>query len=77
MYDAINPRVEAGNLQDAYEELVSKKHLTKKALCDLCIPFRDKYKLSDMQTLMIARRELTLSEISGLLAPYLNGGTTL
>lgn len=77
MCDAVNPLVEAGNLQDAYEELVVAKRLTKKAMCDLCVPFRDKYKLSDRQTLEIARRELTLSQISELLTPYLQGGTTL
>lgn len=46
---------EASNLQDDFKELIDKKKLTKKAICDLCIPFRDKYGLSDLQTLRIAR----------------------
>jgi hypothetical protein len=55
--------IEAGKLQDEYDKLVRNRKLTKKALCDLCIPFRDKYGLTDMQTLKIARRELSITQI--------------
>lgn len=57
---------EIGELQDEYESLVKSKKLTKKAMCDLCIPFRDKYSLSDLQTLQIARKELDIPEIIAL-----------
>lgn len=43
--------------------------LTKKALCALCIPFRDKYGLTDLQTLRIARKEMDLMEMVDLLQP--------
>lgn len=58
--------IEAGILQDKYDKLVHNKKLTKKAMCDLCIPFRDKYGLTDMQTLQVARREMSISQIHGL-----------
>ena len=54
---------EASELQGKYQELVDNKQLTKKAMCDLCIPFRDKYHLTDLQTLRIARKEMELSEM--------------
>lgn len=57
---------EASKLQDDYQELVDEKKLTKKAMCDLCVPFRDKYGLTDLQTLRIARREMDLSEMVNL-----------
>lgn len=58
--------VEAGKLQDEYGELVRDRKLTKKAMCDLCVPFRDKFGLTDMQTLQIARREMSISQIYDL-----------
>ena len=57
---------EIGELQEEYEKLIKSKKLTKKAMCDLCIPFRDKYSLSDLQTLQIARKELDIPEIIAL-----------
>ena len=57
---------EIGRLQEEYESLVKSKKLTKKAMCDLCIPFRDKYSLSGLQTLQIARKELDIPEIIAL-----------
>lgn len=54
---------EASELQENYQDLIDNKKLTKKAMCDLCIPFRDKYKLTDLQTLRIARKEMDLSEM--------------
>lgn len=57
---------EASELQANYQDLVDNKKLTKKAMCDLCVPFRDKYKLTDLQTLRIARKEMDLSEMVGL-----------
>ena len=58
---------EVAELQKAYQRLIDKKRLTKKAMCDLCIPFRDKYGLKDSEALRIARNEMDLSEIVDLL----------
>lgn len=57
---------EASELQEKYQELIDERKLTKKAMCDLCIPFRDKYNLTDLQTLRIARKEMDLSEMVNL-----------
>ena len=51
------------DLQKRYKELFKEKRLTKKAICDLGIPFRDKYGLKDLETLRIMRGELSLEEI--------------
>ena len=53
-------------MQRQYQNLIDTKSLTKKALCDLCVPFRDKYGLTDLQTLMIARKEMDIPEIIDL-----------
>ena len=58
---------EAANLQKEYQKLVDNKRLPKKLICELCIPFRDRYKLTDLQVLRIARKEMELSEIVDLL----------
>ena len=58
---------EVGKLQDDYKKLIDEKRLSKKAMCDLVIPFRDKYSLTDLQALQIARNELSISEIANLL----------
>ena len=57
---------EIASLQKNYQQLVDERKLTKKAMCDLCIPFRDKYSLTDLQTLRIARNEMDVSEIASL-----------
>lgn len=54
---------EASELQEKYQALIDERKLTKKNMCDLCIPFRDKYGLTDLQTLRIARKEMDLSEM--------------
>ena len=58
---------EVAKLQDDYQALIDSRKITKKAICDLCIPFRDKYGLTDGQTLRIARKEMDLSETLELL----------
>lgn len=55
--------LEIAKLQEDYADLVAKKGLSKKALCDLCVPFRDKAGLTDSETLRIARREVSLTQI--------------
>ena len=63
----VNILKEIGEFQENYAKLVAAKKLTKKAMCDLCVPFRDKYKLTDSQTLRIARKEMDISEMATLL----------
>ena len=58
---------EAAILQEKYQDLIDSKKLSKKNICDLCIPFRDKYNLTDLQTLRIARKEMDLAEMVKLL----------
>lgn len=53
-------------IQEEYNRLIKENKMTKKALCDLCVPFRDKYNLSDLETLNLARNQMTLSEIINL-----------
>lgn len=51
-------------LQKGYEDLESGKVLfTKQAICNLCVPFRDKHSLTDDQVLRIARKKMALSEM--------------
>lgn len=56
-----------GDLQTKYQVLIDEKRLSKKAMCDLVIPFRDMYGLTDLQALQIARNELTIAEINLLI----------
>lgn len=56
---------DVAELQSKYQKLLNGC-FTKKKLCELCVPFRDKYNLTDRQTLMIARNELSLNEILAL-----------
>lgn len=58
---------EIGELQAKYKYLVNNKLLSKKALCDLVVPFRDKYLLSDRQALSIVRNEITIKEMGEIL----------
>lgn len=50
-------------LQNGYRGLIRSEKLSKKNICDLCVPFRDKYLLTDLVTLSLAREEKSLSEI--------------
>ena len=54
---------EVVKLQEGYKELVKTERLSKKNICELVIPFRDRYGLTDMQALRIARKEMDLAEI--------------
>lgn len=55
------------DLQESYEELVKTKTLSKRKLCELCIPFRDRFGLMGIEVLRIARNEITLKEIQELI----------
>ena len=56
-------------IQRAYKALYNKAigNFTKKQLCDVMIPYRDKSELTDREVLAIARNELSLEEIDKLL----------
>lgn len=54
-------------LQKDYTELISSGKMTKRAMCELIIPFRDKYHLTDKQALMLARDEMSFAELGGLI----------
>ena len=58
---------EVAELHTQYQRLIDEKRLTKREICDLCIPFRDKYGLKDSQALRIIRKEMDLSEMADLL----------
>ena len=62
-----NLMYDVANLQTEYKKLIDESRLSKKAMCDLVVPFRDKYGLKDLQALQIARAELSISEINDLL----------
>ena len=59
--------IDAAKLQEDYKALVCSKRLSKKAMCELCVPFRDKYGMTDSQTLRIAREEMSLTEMIEIL----------
>ena len=63
----MNVLKEIGELQKNYKNLLSSNKLTKKAMCELVIPFRDKYHLSDKDALSIARNEMSIDEISRII----------
>lgn len=58
---------EIGSLQADYNRLLKSKAFTKKALCELVIPFRDKHGLSDSEALQIARNEMSISQMAEIL----------
>ena len=62
-YERINALREAAVMQEEYQRLTAEKKLSKKAMCALCVPFRDKYGLTDLQTLRIARKAMSLMEM--------------
>lgn len=66
-YERINALREAAVMQEEYQRLTAEKKLSKKAMCALCVTFRDKYGLTDLQTLRIARKEMSLMEMLQLL----------
>lgn len=54
----------AVEIQKAYSKLTSGQvPFTKKNMCAILVPLRDKYGLTDRQVLAVARNELSLEEI--------------
>lgn len=64
MNDSLALLKEIGKLQNDFDSLKQNKKLSKKAICDLVIPFRDKYHLSDKDALAIARNEMSIHKIA-------------
>lgn len=62
-----NPLEEVLEIQEGYQMLAKNKKLTKKAICGLVTPFKNRYRLTDLQVLQIARNELSVAEIVALL----------
>lgn len=58
---------EVSVLQKNYEHLKSSNSLSKKNICDLVIPFRDKYHLKDSEALQIVRNELSITKVVSML----------
>ena len=54
-------------LQRDWQKLFNSKQMTKKAIIELCVPFRDKYNLTDKKTLCVARDELSKQELLDIL----------
>ena len=54
----------AVEIQKAYKKLTSGEiPFTKKNMCAIMVPLRDKYGLTDRQVLSVARNELSLEEL--------------
>lgn len=54
-------------LQTEYRKLQREGRLTKQNLCNLVIPFRDRYHLADSRAIMIARGEMSVRKMDELL----------
>lgn len=50
-------------LQNNYKKMIESNTFSKKRLIEICVPFRDKYHLTDGQTVAIAREEMSMSQI--------------
>lgn len=59
--------IEVEELQKKYNNL-KKSKMTKQDICDIAIPFRDKWKLKDSDVLGIIRNEFTFSKVLELLS---------
>lgn len=58
---------EIGAIQNEYKRLIKTKGPSKKALCELVIPFRDKHNLSDLEALKIVRNQMPIAEMAEIL----------
>lgn len=54
-------------LQVQYQDLADQGKLTESSICVIVTPFREKYCLSDVQALEVARAELTVPQLDALL----------
>lgn len=68
---------EVAKLQNDFAKLLHDKKLSKKMICDLVVPFRDKYNLKDAEALQIARDELELSAMTKLLETSIGATYTI
>lgn len=53
-------------IQKQYKKWGTETPMSKKALCDLMIPLRDKYHLTDREVLGIARNEFSIEEMANM-----------
>ena len=54
-------------LQEDWQELRESGEMTKRAICDLVIPFRDRYGLTDVEALEIAKGNVGLHEMERIM----------
>ena len=54
---------EVAKLQEDWVALKESGKMTKRAICDLVIPFRNRHGLTDMVALEIAKGNMSLSEM--------------
>ena len=60
-------RIDIDRVQDEYKAMKGGvKPFTKKALCELCVPFRDRYGLTDHDAISIASQRMALKEAVAL-----------
>lgn len=53
-------------IRNQYKKWGIETPMTKKALCELMIPLRDKYHLTDREVLGIARNEFSIEEMASI-----------
>lgn len=54
-------------IQKAYKRLGKDIPFTKKNMCDILAPFRERFGLTDREILAVARNELSLQQINDLI----------
>lgn len=54
-------------LQKEWEILKQSGNMTKEKICDLCVPFRYQFNLTELEVLKLARNEMPLKEIEKLI----------
>ena len=54
-------------MQQSYKDAVKNNKLTKKTMCEICVPVRDALALSDLETLKMAREEMSLMDIINMI----------
>ncbi len=57
---------DVASLQREWNKLLESGRVTKRDICELCLPFKEKYNLTDMQALKVARNELSIEEVLGV-----------
>lgn len=58
--------IDAGKIQDGYEQLFREKRVTKKNLEEVCHSFSNKYSIPLIKAIKIAKSELTVCQVERL-----------